>query len=322
MNSNYVCRICRNSSSNTEIILREWMFNTGAEFPYFTCSGCGCLQICNVPSDIGRYYPADYYSIFTPPRISLRQRIRRAVKRNMIKHLANRHSPLGPILNALPFRPQDAAWLRVATPAANLRILDVGCGNGERLSDLHSAGFSRLTGLDPFIRQERTMDADCRILKAELHDLDGSFDLITFHHSLEHMPEPVAALREAARLLAPSGRILIRVPVMDKWAWRQYGTNWIQLDPPRHLYTFSEASLHKLAVSSSLQVTEIVYDSTTFQFEGSDAVMRSSAAARNETAERTQTTDMSRSAMRRLADRLNRERDGDQACFFLSRPAP
>jgi hypothetical protein len=38
------------------------MFSTQEEFAYWECSVCGCLQIVNVPENLGDYYDGSYYS--------------------------------------------------------------------------------------------------------------------------------------------------------------------------------------------------------------------------------------------------------------------
>ncbi len=43
---------------------------------------------------------------------------------------------------------------------------------------------------------------------------DGSFDLIVHSDTLEHVPDPIQALRECARVLAPSGALCFTVPVL------------------------------------------------------------------------------------------------------------
>ena len=44
---------------------------------------------------------------------------------------------------------------------------------------------------------------------------DASFDVILCTEVLEHVPEPIAALREMARILKPGGRLLLTAPAMS-----------------------------------------------------------------------------------------------------------
>ena len=56
------CKICSNEENNTPYILREMMFGTKEAFDYFQCSNCDCIQIKEVPQNLGDYYPSNYYS--------------------------------------------------------------------------------------------------------------------------------------------------------------------------------------------------------------------------------------------------------------------
>ena len=94
------------------------------------------------------------------------------------------------------------------------RVLDVGCGSGgiaRRLASMHGA---RVTGWDSSPAQIGQAGAnDNAVFRCGDwmdNDLaDGSFDAALAIESLEHMTDPVAALREIARVLAPGGRLLI-----------------------------------------------------------------------------------------------------------------
>lgn len=70
-----------------------------------------------------------------------------------------------------------------------------------------------------------------------------SFDVITMWHSLEHVHEPAPLLREARRLLAPGGKIVIAVPNIDSLPFRWFGKDWFGLELPRHLTHFTPSSL-------------------------------------------------------------------------------
>ena len=57
-----ICKVCGNSEDNKSFQIREMMFGYRDEFTYFECSKCGCLQIAKIPQNMGKYYPAKYYS--------------------------------------------------------------------------------------------------------------------------------------------------------------------------------------------------------------------------------------------------------------------
>ena len=72
------------------------------------------------------------------------------------------------------------------------------------------------------------------------------FDCITFWHSLEHLPDPVHAVRIANRLLTPEGVLCIAVPDFGGLQAPLFGPDWLHLDVPRHLHHFTPSSLTRL----------------------------------------------------------------------------
>lgn len=85
-------------------------------------------------------------------------------------------------------------------------VLDVGCGPQARPS---YAGAGRFVGIDP-LRGERERSFDfVQGIGEYLPFRDGTFDQVLFATSLDHLLDPVRALREAVRVLAPGGTIEI-----------------------------------------------------------------------------------------------------------------
>lgn len=117
------------------------------------------------------------------------------------------------------------------------KILDIGCGMGTLLMQLRGFGFSDLTGIDPFISTDIIYSNGVRIWKKDIYGCIGQqYDCIMLHHSFEHMAEPRDVFAKLKNMLSDKGRILIRVPLCDSYAWRKYNTDWWQLDAPRHFY--------------------------------------------------------------------------------------
>jgi SAM-dependent methyltransferase len=138
------------------------------------------------------------------------------------------------------------------------------------LLELRGQGFRNLTGADAFIPDTIRYPNGVTIHKRQLEDLDGTFDFIMLHHSFEHMSRPLEVLERIYQLLARGGTLLLRIPLVDSLAWHTYGTDWVQLDAPRHLFLHTKASIAVLASRSGFTITAIRYDASAFQFWGSD----------------------------------------------------
>ena len=145
---------------------------------------------------------------------------------------------------------------------------------------------------------------------------------VMLHHSFEHLADPRRALERVRDLVDPGRYAIVRVPVVS-WAWREYGVDWFQLDAPRHLFLFTERGFRDLAEASGFAVDHVAYDSTEFQFWVSEQY-RSDIPLFDERSyfvnpEGGLFTRDQIVSWKRLADRLNAEGEGDQACYYLRR---
>ncbi|MDD5131072.1 MAG: class I SAM-dependent methyltransferase [bacterium] len=93
------------------------------------------------------------------------------------------------------------------------RILEIGCGNGFVLSALLAQGYKNVYGLEPSL--DATAKADQRIKNNITTDVlreglypPGSFDLIYFLQTLDHIQDPLRFMSICYDLLAPHGFIL------------------------------------------------------------------------------------------------------------------
>ncbi len=294
------------------------MFGTREAFEYVRCSSCGCLQIAEVPDDLAQYYPPDYYSFDTP----LPRRIRRLAKRQRLRHALGFRSLGGAFLTRRYGSPQTSCWLAPLHLSLHSRILEVGSGAGHLLFELRDAGFSSLTGLDPFAPRE-IRKRGLRVLRKSVHEVEGSYDAIMLHHTFEHLPDPAETLGSISRLLAPNGQVLLRIPVADSYAFRTYGPNWVQVDAPRHLFLHTRESIQYLAGATGLTVREVLYDSSAFQFWGSEQYRRdiplSDPRSHAVNPEASSFRPEEIAGYEHRADELNRQDDGDQACYYLIR---
>jgi ubiquinone/menaquinone biosynthesis C-methylase UbiE len=98
-------------------------------------------------------------------------------------------------------------------------LLDLGTGTG-RILELFGAGIERGLGIDMSLdmlllaraRLERAGLRHCSVRQGDIYDLPvpkGSFDVVVIHQVLHFLDDGARAIREAARVLAPSGRLVV-----------------------------------------------------------------------------------------------------------------
>jgi SAM-dependent methyltransferase len=314
------CRICGHPGGHETFIAREMMFGTGTEYSYFQCASCGCLQIRDIPEDISSLYPKDYYSFGSES--GLRAKLGRRLLKLRDDHAYSGHGMIGRMVYA--FSPSTSLrYVRDLELPKNSRILDVGSGEGRFLRVLSRHGYSDLTGIDPFLPADRNDHPGLKILKKTLDETEGPFDLIMLHHSLEHMVGQRTTFMSIARLLAPNGLALIRVPTVSSYAWERYGVNWVGLDAPRHFFLHSIQSLKYLADQARLSTKNLTYDSTGFQFWASDQYERGiSLNSKRSLLKNPARMLLEYSRLRkleRLASKMNEAGKGDQIALLLAK---
>ena len=269
------CKICFNEENNTPYILREMMFGTKETFDYFQCSNCDCIQIKEVPQNLGDYYPSNYYS-FSETTYKVKKM--NYFKKLQYEHLSGvRPSLLGAIVS-YKYKSGFAdvyQWCKSLNMRdKNAKILDIGCGGGEILKRLEVLGFTDLTGSDPFIEKDVYLSDNLRLLKKDIVELEGKYDIIMLHHCLEHIDNHAEVLVQLDNLLAENGQILIRIPVYSKPLFDKYGVDLVTLDPPRHLFIHSLESITRILEKQGFDVIESYYDANVFDIIASEQYQR------------------------------------------------
>jgi ubiquinone/menaquinone biosynthesis C-methylase UbiE len=112
-----------------------------------------------------------------------------------------------------------------------MRLLDVGCGPGTITADLAAlvapgrvtaveltAGALHLAREEAAERRQPNID----FVVADVHALglpSGAFDVVHAHQVLQHVTDPVAALREMRRVCAPGGIVAVRDSDYAAFTW-------------------------------------------------------------------------------------------------------
>lgn len=316
-----ICRICGNDKNNKPYKVKERMFGDNEIFDYFECSKCYCLQISEIPQNISKYYPSNYYS-FGDTRVSYLDKIEEFMARKRDKYSLTDNGFLGLFLNML--YPSDIMEsLKKIQLSKSMKILDVGCGDGNLLKSLRNIGFNKLKGVDPYIEKDIRYSNGLEIVKKQIYELDEEFDLIMFNHSFEHIRDPEKTLNSVYKLLSEEGTCLIRIPTVSSYAWKKYRINWVQLDAPRHLFLYSIESIKMLIQNSQFDLSEYYYDSTAFQFWGSEQYLReiplnsSKSYLKNPTKSIFSKKEIE--LFKKMAVDLNKKNQGDQIVLYLKK---
>jgi 2-polyprenyl-3-methyl-5-hydroxy-6-metoxy-1,4-benzoquinol methylase len=182
-------------------------------------------------------------------------------------------------------------WRTVENSAAYLlphldpgaTLLDVGCGPGTLTADLAAqVAPGRVLAVDTSteVVDEARAHADDRgvdnldVVAGDFRDLDirhGGFDVVHAHQVLQHLREPVGALRDMARLARPGGLVAARDSDYGSMVWAPASEG---LDRWREVYTAvterngadADAGRHLLGWAQAAGLREIVYSTSTWTF--------------------------------------------------------
>jgi SAM-dependent methyltransferase len=230
---------------------------TPGTFEVRVCSACGSGRTFPIVAaeEIGRLYPDSY----------------------------NAHAlPANPVLRTLAttlFRWRDRRALRrpplgILSRVSPGRLLDVGAARADLGVVLGSYGWT-VTGLEPSAEAcEEARGRGVHMIQGTLgsvdaDDLGSGYDALVFRHSLEHVVEPKEDLGRARELLRPGGLLLIALPNFGSWQSRRFGSQWFNLDLPRHRSHFTPVGLERLLRDSGFEQVEIATSTTADGLPGS-----------------------------------------------------
>ncbi len=141
------------------------------------------------------------------------------------------------------------------------RALDVGCARGDFLAGLRRRGW-QVQGLElnGRIAAEARARNGLAVDEADfMHNRypDAAFDLVSFWDVLEHLADPPAALREAARIARPGALLVISVPDPESLEAGWFGPAWAGWDMPRHFWLFPQAVMRRLLAEAGWEVQAV-----------------------------------------------------------------
>lgn len=140
------------------------------------------------------------------------------------------------------------------------RLLDVGCAAGFFLAEARAhyevQGVELSAWSSAYARDQLGLPVITGTLEQAALPA-ARFDIVTLWDVIEHVPQPVPVLAEAARLLAPGGRIVLTTGDWGSAYAQARRERWHLLTPPWHLSFFSRTTLAEAARRAGLRVQHI-----------------------------------------------------------------
>jgi len=248
------CPICDQQDIETIYSdLTDRLYDQNTEnFSLQNCPGCGNTYTNPQVeySEFGKFYPTDNYVPYLQHAIKKHQVFSKLLYDGLSKIFINKF------------------W---GTISPGLRMLEIGCSNGDFLLKCKNKGMSVL-GIEPDNNAaQRAIKRGLEVLplsfeEAYPHIKNQKFDVIFMSHVFEHIQNPKTVMKLLASLLSDNGKIIIVVPNINSFNHKLFGKNWMSLDVPRHYFHYSPASLEYMANISDLSVdkTRFVSGPTSF----------------------------------------------------------
>lgn len=150
-------------------------------------------------------------------------------------------------------------------PSDHLKLLDIGCGAGGLMVELHRRFAELGKRVLPFGIE--VSDELSKVSRAQVAPLGGDvvkkyaiagceqlvghkFDLVVMSCFLEHEAQPLLLLQNVFKILADRGCIVIKVPNFASWNRRVRGNRWCGFRYPDHVNYFTPATLKRLAAEA------------------------------------------------------------------------
>lgn len=223
--------------------LRDRLFGAPGTWSFRSCPNPQCALLWLDPAPLEQDIALAYRNYYThaPPPASTGP-LRRAYRLLL---------PLTPLLRQR--QRLRAMCLDTVKPG---RVLEVGCGAGQRLAALRKIGWQA---------EGQEIDPQAAALARQMHGLqvhlgpleqlalpEESFDAVVMNHVIEHVHDPARLVAECRRLLKPGGRFVAVTPNAGSFLHKRFGSSWRGLEPPRHLHIFSPRTLPQLAERAGL----------------------------------------------------------------------
>jgi|SaaInlStandDraft_1057018.scaffolds.fasta_scaffold01558_4 2-polyprenyl-3-methyl-5-hydroxy-6-metoxy-1,4-benzoquinol methylase len=197
-----------------------------------------------VPEDLAKYYKSEDYISHTDSKKTIFDKVYQAVKSITLKNKLR-------LIN-------ECLRFQNSLSRSEKNILDVGAGTGEFLKVCKTNSWN-VFGTEPDNNARNIAAKKGIVLQEDLSKLSNQkFEIITLWHVLEHVENLSEYLSNLNNMLSDSGRLIIAVPNFKSEDARYYKEFWAAFDVPRHLWHFSQQSIHRLFLTENMLVEKTI----------------------------------------------------------------
>lgn len=256
------CPLCGSEKSTLLITGFDRLCPRENNFNYNKCNECDLVfqSPMPTPDEIPSLYVEDYKPYKTVVLHKIDRRQKKAVNSFLTKYLFGTQTPRKRgICKSIARFMSLFAMKDSLIPHKQCRLLDVGCGNGAWLYKHYKLGW-KVDGVEMNAQaSEKIRNLGILVYTGTLFEvpLEKKYDVISFRHVIEHVPNPVETLKRANELLVPGGKLIMLLPNLKSFGFKFFGNCWYPLDPPRHLLQFTPETITKLGQTVGLEVEEL-----------------------------------------------------------------
>jgi SAM-dependent methyltransferase len=275
------CLICNKNDFRTVHCLKDDIFEE--KFYILECKNCHFVFTEPLLSSnkLSRFYPEEYYS-FVPKSVTpvisdgatAKKKITRGLKTLLLRDVYRYDFKTESYASSLfsVFLPVYRYCEQEVYPRNKNggKVLDIGCGCGEYLMRLEQLNWE-VYGVEvshkaaSYGRGKYGLNIFCGELTGAKFP-DSFFDVVTMHHTLEHIPALTETLKEIRRILKQNGDLIISLPNLRNWERMLFGKFWWGWDVPRHLWHFSPGTLSRLLENRGFRKIKVCYQADMYEF--------------------------------------------------------
>lgn len=131
----------------------------------------------------------------------------------------------------------------------DIKILEIGCGEGILLDELRKAGFQNIEGIEPSKTAfQRAQRKGLKISNGYFDNtrIERCYDLVIMSHVFEHIEDPKSFVEKVKSVLKPGGSIMLTQTNFKALMPRYLKENWYAWVPDQHYWHFTPSGLEKM----------------------------------------------------------------------------